>query len=36
MTKSFPCFRKGLWLRWTPSPVIVTIRENGDYTKVLL
>ena len=23
-------------LRWTPRPVIVTIRDNGDYVRVLL
>ena len=25
-----------LCLRWTPHPVIVTIRDNRDYIKVLL
>ena len=24
-----------IWLRWTPHPVIVTIRENRDYIRVL-
>ena len=25
-----------LWLRWTPRPVIVTIRDNSDYIRVLM
>ena len=28
-------FPHGLWLRWTPHPVIVTIRDNRDYIRVL-
>ena len=29
-----PSMTKAL-LRWTPHPVIVTIRDNGDYVRVL-
>ena len=25
-----------MWVRWTPHPVIVTIRDNRDYIRVLL
>ena len=25
-----------VYLRWTPHPVIVTVRDNGDYIRVLL
>ena len=28
--------RTGLFFRWTPHPVIVTIRQNGDHIRVLL
>ena len=27
---------EGEWLRWTPHPVILTIRDNRDYIRVLL
>ena len=26
---------KGIYFRWTPHPVIVTIGDNGDYIRVL-
>ena len=29
-------FDRGEFLRWTPHPVIVTIRDNWDYIRVLL
>ena len=25
-----------VWVRWTPYPVIVTIRDSRDYIRVLL
>ena len=25
-----------VWVRWTPHPVIVTIRDNGNYIRVFL
>ena len=29
-------WKRGPYLRWTPHPVIVTIRDNRDYIRVLL
>ena len=27
---------KTVWIRWTPHSVIVTLKDNGDYIRVLL
>ena len=30
------CLRCRVYLRWTPQPVMVTIRDNSDYIRILV